>query len=198
MDFFFIAYVAFVNVLVQHVQTMHCCVLAHVLSCSKALHQVGAASWVTKEVMSSSELHLFSHSQGLLLPWTGQTRQSKPGNPFSLESRGGLQQVISRMGGRQAGLPSTEAGWPLALCPWPAGTIRLAVAKRQHMPTWLEREPAKTTGLQDGMAHTRNTNSWHPFAELPTGSLAWWELVLIREAFLWAAATLPILPSPAS
>lgn len=104
---FYLAYVTFINVLVQHVQTMHRCVLAHALNLCKAqvrLHQVGAASWVMKDVTSSSELHLSSHSQDLLLPRTGQTRQSQPTNPFSLFNRGHLQQVISRGCGSQAGL----------------------------------------------------------------------------------------------
>lgn len=70
----------------------------------EALHQVGASSWVMKDVMSPSELHLPSHSQGLLLQWTGQTRQSKLTNPLSLESRTHFQQVISRSCGSQAGL----------------------------------------------------------------------------------------------
>lgn len=152
-----------------------------------------------QDIVSSSELQLSSCSQGLMLPWRSQNRQCKLTNLFfsgkqRLFPAGNFQELWKP--GRAP--PAPKLGGRLARCQWPAGTIHLAVAKRQHMPTWVEREPAETTGLQDGMAHTRNTNSWHPFSELPTGSLAWWELVLIGETFLWAAATLPILPSHVS
>lgn len=119
-------------------------------------------------------------------PFVPGKQSSFPAGNFQELWKPGRAPPAPKLGGRWAG------------CQWPAGTIRLAVAKRQHMPMWVEWEPAETTVLQDGMAHARNTNSWHPFPELPTGSLVWWELVLIGEVFLQAAATLPILPSPAS
>lgn len=56
--------------------------------------------------------------------------------------------------------PPPRLGGQAARHHWTARSSRLTVAKRQHMPTWLERKPDKTAGLQERQAHTQNANFW--------------------------------------
>lgn len=144
-------------------------VLAHIWSCCKAQVRLfirweqPARLWN----ISSSVLYLSSHDWGVSaamnssdsLVWANRTyfhgkqRLSPTGN-FQELGRPGRAPPQLKPGGRSS------------RCCRPAGSIRLAVAKRQHMPTWLERKPAETARLRE--AHTRNTNSWRLFLLLPS------------------------------
>lgn len=195
MNIFFIAYVTFINALVQHVQAMHWCVLARALSCWKAQ----ARLLIGQEQAAGLQRHCVICRASPFQPQPGPNRSDPP-----------AQANTSLSSGKQRWFPAGnfQERWEPGRAP-PARRLGGWWAGCQGQPgpsvwqllrdsTWIEREPAEATGLRDAMAHTRYTNSWHPFSELPTGSLVWWELVLIGEAFLGAAATLPILPSPAS
>lgn len=154
-------------------------VLAHILSCCKTWVRV-FVWWEQPADLWKMSCHLQSYTftamAGVcLLPWTAQTHQPELTKPILLENRGHFQQVISKSWGGPGRSPSPPppplmmGGWS-ARCRWPGRSIWLAVAKRQHMPMWLEWEPAKTAGLREGMAHTRNTDSCHLFPQLPPAS----------------------------
>lgn len=69
---------------------------------------------------------------------------------------------------------------------------RLTVAKRQHMPTWFERKPDKTVGLQERKAHTQNANFWclffgfHQLCSIVGVGFDWDSPHMGRNNFAWS------------